>query len=114
MFSSIAYAMGSPGGAGGEGSQGGIFGMLIPIALMILIFYFFIIRPQSKRQQDHNKMLSDLKRGDEVVTTGGIIGRIHAVTDAIITLEVAQNTRIRVLKGQIAGRHESEKPAESS
>jgi preprotein translocase subunit YajC len=113
MFLSIAYAMPAPGGEGGQ-SQGGIFGMLIPIALMILIFYFFIIRPQSKRQQDHNKMLADLKRGDEVVTTGGIIGRIHAVTDAIITLEVGQNMRIRVLKRQIAGRYESEKPAESS
>ncbi|MHA1570031.1 MAG: preprotein translocase subunit YajC [Alphaproteobacteria bacterium] len=81
---------------------------LILFGLMALIFYFFLIRPQSKRQKEHQALLEKLKRGDEVVTSGGLIGRVHSVTDTVITIEVSQNVRIRVVRGQIAGLHKSE------
>ncbi|MDP8222675.1 MAG: preprotein translocase subunit YajC [Candidatus Lernaella stagnicola] len=112
MFANIAYAMG--GGGGGAEGQPDMFTSLIPIILIGIIFYFFLIRPQSKRQKEHQSLLSELKRGDEVVTTGGVIGRIHSVTDTVITLEVAQNMRIRVLKGQIAGLHTAESKQQDS
>jgi preprotein translocase subunit YajC len=109
MFTSIAHAAGS---AGGGTEPADMFSSLIPIVLIGIIFYFFLIRPQSKRQKEHQKLLSELKRGDEVVTTGGVIGRIHSVTDSVVSLEVAQNMRIRVLKGQIAGPHSIESTKE--
>jgi len=105
MLTELAYAM-AP--AGGQGEQGGMMSTLILFGMMALIFYFFLIRPQSKRQKEHQSMLSELKRGDEVITGGGIIGRVHSVTDKVVTIEVAQNVRIRVVKAQIAGLHKSE------
>lgn len=105
MLIELAYAM-TP--QGGQDGQGGMMSTLILFGMMALIFYFFLIRPQSKRQKEHQSLLSDLKRGDEVVTGGGIIGRVHSVTDNVITVEVAQNVRIRVVKAQIAGLHKSE------
>jgi len=105
MFTDIAYAMAPAGGSGGEG---GLTSTLILFGMMALIFYFFLIRPQSKRQKEHQNLISQLKRGDEVVTNGGIIGRVHSVTDTVITLEISQNVRIRVLKGQIAGLHQAD------
>ena len=108
MLTDIAYAM-APQGGGGEQ---GIMPTLILFGAMALIFYFFLIRPQSKRQKEHQALLNQLKRGDEVVTSGGIIGRVHSVTDKIITLEVSQNVRIRVAKGQIAGLHQGDNKEE--
>ena len=72
-----------------------------------------MIRPQSKKQKDHQSMLGQLKRGDEVITTGGMIGKIHTVSDTVVTLEIAQNVRVRVLKGQIAGPYQGETKEES-
>lgn len=104
MLTDLAYAM-APQGQGGDQ---GIMPTLILFGAFALIFYFFLIRPQSKRQKDHQALLGQLKRGDEVVTSGGLIGRVHSVTDKIIVLEVSQNVRIRVAKGQISGLHQSE------
>jgi preprotein translocase subunit YajC len=107
MWASIANAAGQLGGGGGAG--GGkpqdVYSTIMLFGLMAVIFYFFLIRPQSKRQKDHQAMINELKRGDEVATTGGIIGKIHSVTDKLVVLEIAQNVRIRVLKAQIAGKH---------
>ena len=72
------------------------------MALVVAVMYFMVFRPQSKKAQEQAKMLSALKRNDEVVTTGGIIGRIHEVGDKVITLEVAPNVRLRVERSQIA------------
>ena len=72
------------------------------MALVIAVMYFLVFRPQSKKAQEQAKMLSALKRNDEVVTTGGIIGRIQDVGDKVITLEVAPNVRLRVERTQIA------------
>ena len=84
---------------------GGIFGqinMLIPFIAMFAIFYFLLIRPQQKKQRDLRQMLQNLKRGDRVVTSGGIYGTIVKIRNDIIHLEIADQVRIRVNKSSIA------------
>jgi len=73
------------------------------MALVVAVMYFLVFRPQTKKAQEQAKMLSALKRNDEVVTTGGIIGRIQDAGDKVITLEVAPNVRLRIERSQIAG-----------
>src|ERR1700720_5031302 len=72
------------------------------MALVVAVMYFLVFRPQNKKAQEQAKLLSSLKRNDEVVTTGGIIGRIAEVGDKVIILEVAPNVRLRVERPQIA------------
>lgn len=71
------------------------------IALLVGIMYFVMIRPQQKQAKTHKELLSGLKKGDEVVTQGGILGKIHLVSDQTVTLEVANGVRIRVLKRSV-------------
>jgi preprotein translocase subunit YajC len=105
MFATIANAM-APGGAPGGGAQGGgLTQTLVLLIPMFLIFYLLIIRPQSKRAKEHQTFLGGLKRGDDVVTSGGILGKIVGISEQIVTLEVGQNTRIRVLRNQISSHH---------
>jgi preprotein translocase subunit YajC len=78
--------------------------MLVPMLLIFAVFYFIMIRPQSKRAKETQKMLSELKKGDEVVTTGGLIGRISGVKDSEIILLVSEGVRIRVQKSAVTGR----------
>ena len=73
-----------------------------PFILIGLFFYFILIRPQQKKHKQHGDFLSQLKRGDEVLTASGIYGRIEGLTDSFIILEVAENVRIRIAKSQIA------------
>lgn len=75
--------------------------MPIMLILFFAVFYFFVIRPQSKRAKEHRAMLSALARGDEVVTAGGIVGRVDSLGDAFVTVEVAEGTRIRLQKHAI-------------
>src|SRR6202451_3923406 len=70
------------------------------LAMVVAVMYFLVFRPQNKKAQEQAKMLSALKRNDEVVTTGGIIGRIHEVGDKVLTLEIAPNVRVRVETAQ--------------
>ena len=72
------------------------------MALVVAVMYFLVFRPQNKKAQETAKMLAALKRNDEVVTTGGIIGRISEIGDKLVTLEIAPNVRIRVERPQIA------------
>ena len=95
-------------GAGpGSGAPGGIGQYLSnPIVMMILMFgviYFMLIRPQSKKRKEHESWVSNLKRGDGVVTQGGVVGRITGVADKVVTLEVARDVRMRVLRSHISG-----------
>ncbi len=76
---------------------------LLPFALIFVIFYFLIIRPQAKRMKDHQKILTSLKRGDEVLTNGGILGSIEGITEKFITLKIDDGVKIKILKTQIAG-----------
>ena len=78
-----------------------------PFILLGLFFYFILIRPQQKKAKSHNQFLAGLKRGDEVLTTGGIFGSIEGLTDQFVILEVAENVRIRIMKSQIASHTKS-------
>ncbi|MDM8526504.1 preprotein translocase subunit YajC [Desulfococcaceae bacterium HSG8] len=100
MLISIAYAMGQ-GGAAGQGAQGG-FGAFVPLILMFVIFYFLLIRPQQKKQKEHQEMLRNLKKGDRVMTNGGIHGRITSIDEVTLTLEIADKIRIKVNRSYIA------------
>jgi preprotein translocase subunit YajC len=73
------------------------------MAMVVAVMYFLVFRPQNRKAQEQAKMLSALKRNDEVVTTGGIIGRIQDAGDKVITLEIAPNVRVRVERSQISG-----------
>ncbi|EON92350.1 preprotein translocase subunit YajC [Marinobacter lipolyticus SM19] len=85
------------------GAQGmGVMGQVIFFAGFILIFYFLIWRPQSKRAKEHKNLMSGLNKGDEVVTSGGVAGRITKVTDDFIVVEVADNVEIKVQKVAVA------------
>ena len=75
---------------------------LIPLILIFVIFYFFLIRPQQKRVREHKNMVSELKRGDEVITSGGIVGRIERILeDDKVELSIAENVNIKVVKSTI-------------
>ncbi len=73
---------------------GSIWGMLLPFILMFAVFYFLLIRPQQKKQKTRNLMLNQLKKGDKVVTIGGLHGTIHEITDDIVVLRVNDATKL--------------------
>ena len=95
FFVAPVFAQAAPAQQG----MGG-FGLLMPIAL-IAIMYFLMIRPQMKRAKEHRSMLDKLSKGDEVITSGGIAGTVTDIGDNFITIEVADNVRIRVQKGAV-------------
>ena len=86
----------------GVPSQPGPLGMLLPFALMFGVIYFLIIRPQQKKMKEHQSTLDTIKKGDEIVTNGGIFGTVTGITDKVLTLEIADGVRIKMLKGQVA------------
>ena len=98
----LAYAMGGGGASGG--GQGGAFGAFIPLILMFAIFYFLLIRPQQKKSKQHREMIASLKKGDRVVSTGGLHGVITGINDDVVTMEIAPKVRVKVSRGSIAGR----------
>jgi preprotein translocase subunit YajC len=92
------------GGAGGGAGAGGMdFGFMIVMAILIAIFYFLLIRPQQQKQKELKDMLANLAYGDTVITTGGIHGKIVAITDTVVTLEIADKVRIKVSRNFIGG-----------
>ena len=97
----LAYAMGT-GGAGG-GGQGSGFSAFVPLILMFAIFYFLLIRPQQKKAKQHRELLSSLKKGDRVVSNGGLHGVITGLSDDIVTMEIAPKVRVKVSRGSVAG-----------
>ena len=97
----IALLLGQAG-AGANG-PGGLFNMAL-IPLMLVIMYVVAIRPQQKRQREHQDWLARMQKGDEVVTTGGLVGKISGLTDQIVTLELQEKVRVRVLRSHIAGK----------
>src|ERR1041384_7010669 len=74
----------------------------LPLLLVFVIFYFLLIRPQQRKAKDHQEMVGRLKKNDEVMTSGGIYGKVIALTENVVTLEVAPNVRIRVHRPQIS------------
>lgn len=90
-------------GQAAPAQQGGILGMLAPMLIVFAIFYFLMIRPQQQQQKKHKALIEGLKKGDEVITRAGIIGTIYGIADNIVTLEVENNVRFKMIKDQIAG-----------
>jgi preprotein translocase subunit YajC len=96
MFISPAYAQSAGGGAGG-------FEALLPLVLIFVVFYFLLIRPQQKKVKAHREMLSAIRRGDRVVTGGGIIGTVSKVNnDQEVTMEIAEGVKVRVQRAMIS------------
>ena len=95
-----AYAMGQGGAAAGQGAGG--FTSLIPIVLMFVIFYFLLIRPQQKKAKEHREMISQVRKGDRIVTSGGLHGRITAVSDSTLTVEIADRVRVKIARGNVS------------
>ncbi len=85
----------------GAPADGGLLSLLFPI-LLLVVFYFLLIRPQATRAKEHKKMLDALKKGDEIVTSGGLLGRIVEIGDNFLLLELADNLKVRVQRHMIA------------
>ena len=101
---------------GGAAQGGGLMGMLFPLAIFVLIFYFFIIRPQRKRDKQHSNMIASIGRGDQIVTIGGFLGTVKEVRDDTFQIELAEGVRVRILKSAVqtkrtASTTSTEKPA---
>ena len=96
----LAYAMGT-GGSGG-GGQGGL-GAFLPLIIIFAIFYFLLIRPQQKKAKLHKQVLATLKKGDRVVSSGGLHGIITGLADEVVTMEISPKVRVKVSRGSIAG-----------
>ncbi len=96
----IAMA-GQPGG--GAGQQGSWISTLLPLVVIFAIFYFLMIRPQQKQQKKVREMLGALKKGDEVVTRGGMLAKVFGIVDNIVTLEISDDVKIKVTREAIAG-----------
>jgi len=94
-----------------SGDGGGLGGILILWVPILIIFWFFMIRPQSKRQKEHAAMIAAVARGDTVTTTGGIIGKVVRVQDNEVEVEIAPGVKVRVVKQTLAGIEQKSKPA---
>jgi preprotein translocase subunit YajC len=105
MFVTPAFAQSSPLG-------GDTFGMLIPFVLIIVMMYFLILRPQQKRMKEHQELVKNLRRGDSVVTSGGLIGKVtKVIDDEHIEVEIAEGVRVRQVRSMITGVRAKGEPA---
>jgi len=98
LISDYVILMAQPAGEGG----GGLTSTLIMFALIFLIFYFMIIRPQQKRQKERQKMLDAVKKGDKVVTSGGIHGTVVGVEEKTLLVQIADNVKVKVERGSVS------------
>ena len=94
-FESVAYAQ-----AGGTESNP--FVSFVPLILIVVVFWFFLIRPQQKRQKEHQKMISELGKGDRIVTTGGLFGTIIKIGEDRMTVEIADKVRVQIERSQVS------------
>ncbi|MEJ8568545.1 preprotein translocase subunit YajC [Elongatibacter sediminis] len=96
FFISSAYAQAPSGGA-----EGGLLSFL-PLIIIFVVFYFLLIRPQTKRAKEHRQLVANLSNGDEVVTNGGMLGRITNVGESFVTVELADNVSVKLQKHAVA------------
>jgi len=89
-----------------EGEGGFDWTIIIFLLLIFGVFYFLIIRPQRRRQKQHDELMQELKRGDKVITTGGIYGVVESLSDESVVLKIESGATIRVARGSVAGRRE--------
>ena len=108
-FMSIGNALADspavPGGVAaplGAPPQPGLAGMAVPFLAMFGVVYFLMIRPQQKKQKEQQNMLSELKHGDDVLTASGILGKVAGITDKFVTVEIADDVKVKMLKTQIS------------
>ncbi len=104
LFSIVteAYAMAPSPQAGQPGGAQGLFASILPLILIFVVFYFLLIRPQQKKAKEHRQMLDNLKKGDKVITAGGIYGVVESVGNNTIVLKIAENVKVKYGKGYIA------------
>ena len=109
MFASPAFAQ-----AAGTGGAGGAFLQFLPLILIFAIMYFLLIRPQQKKVKEHQAMVAALRRGDQVVTQGGLIGKVTKVKgDTEVEVELAEGVKVRVVRNTVAQVMSKTEPAES-
>ncbi|EJW21744.1 YajC [alpha proteobacterium IMCC14465] len=106
MFITQAFAQSAPAPAGS------LFDLFFPLAMVFLIVYFMIIRPQSKRQKEHQSLIDGLRRGDTVVTQGGLIGKIAKVDEDELQIDIAKDVRISIVRSMILTVRSKTEPAE--
>jgi preprotein translocase subunit YajC len=82
--------------------QGGGFASFIPLIILIVVFYFLLIRPQQQKVKEHNNMVNALQKGDEIVTTGGLLGRITEMGDNFLQIQIAQNTEVKIQRQAVS------------
>ena len=98
MFITPAYAQ-----ATGTPGAGDFMGMILPMVMILVVFYFLLIRPQQKRAKEHQEMIGKVARGDTIVTSGGLIGRVSKVVDEReILVEIAENVKVKIARSGIA------------
>lgn len=108
MFATPAFAQAAGGGAGGA------FASFVPLILIFVIMYFLLIRPQQKRVKDHKKMVETLRRGDQVVTAGGLVGKVVKVReDDELEVELTEGVKVRVVRSTIAQVRSKTEPADA-
>jgi preprotein translocase subunit YajC len=96
-MSALFFAFASPGGEGGNPLT-----MFIPIIMVFIVFYLLLIRPQQKKQKEHQSLLAGLSKGDKVVTNGGLYGTISDTKEHVVILKIAENVKVEVVKSAIA------------
>ncbi len=104
----LAYAQSGSGGGPGPLVQ------FLPLVLVFVVFYFLLIRPQQQKAKAHREMIDNLKRNDEVVTAGGLYGRVVELSEKVVTLEIAQNVRVRVDRPRVEEVVTAGKPGKGS
>jgi preprotein translocase subunit YajC len=95
-----AYAQGAAGAAGGTGT---FITSFAPFILIFVLFWLLLIRPQQKRQKEHNALLEGVQKGDKIVTSGGIFGTVMAATKDVLTIQIADSVRIKILRREVMG-----------
>jgi len=108
QFLTISNAFAAGAAGGGLPESVSPYMSLLPWVVIFAIFYFVMIMPQMKRQKKHKAFLEGLKKGDKVVTTGGMIGTIDAINDKIITLKIADNCKVKIVRDSVTGAYGGE------
>ena len=99
FIATIAHAMGAPGDAAAQG--GGGFGGIFMMVVIFAIFYFILIRPQQKKMKEHKKMVEELKKGDEIVTAGGMYATVENTTPDTLTVKIAEGVKVKITRGSV-------------
>ncbi|MCW5258239.1 preprotein translocase subunit YajC [Verminephrobacter aporrectodeae subsp. tuberculatae] len=101
MFITSALAQTAPAAAAGGGDMMSSLTSMLPLVLMVVMLYFLMIRPQMRRQKEHRAMIEAIAKGDEVATTGGIVGRVVRLSEGFLHLEVAQGVEVQLQRSAV-------------